>query len=275
MRYLSMGEEDERLGRHATMRDTSDRAVWVVLLLAVLLLLAVPACTRNSPTTPGGDPEDPEEPLYTTTTITEYYLVLEADGLYCLGYQRDGAETLYDAPRLWFPLEVTVGDVILSALFYPFHQRYLEVIELDRTEETPAGTFEGVIRAVGGDYDWADFTLCPDVGFLDYIIGGGRAYRYYYLQSLSVAPGGDEGLDFFGLAPGNAWTFTSSGSDSNGEIRYEGVVLRTVEGPVSVGGRQALVLRCEETTSAYDVSGLSTAGRKSPRLASRGISPAS
>ena len=257
------------------MRDTSDRTRWVVLFLAALLLLTVPACTRNSPTSPGGDPEDPDEPLYTTTTITEYYLVLETDGLYCLGYQRDGAQTLYDAARLWCPLQVTLGDVIFSALFYPFHQRYLEGIELDRIEETPAGTFEGVIRVVGGDYDWADFTLCPDVGFLDYVIGGGRAFRYYYLQSLSVTPGGDEGLDYFGLATGNAWTFTSSGSDSNGEIRYEGVVLRTVEGTVTVGGRQALVLHCEETTSAYDINGLSSAGKKAPGLSSRGISPAS
>jgi len=250
--------------------DRSGRFYWVFLFLAVLLLLLLsPACTRNSPTSTGDDPAD-TEPIYTTTTITEYYLAFDTGGLYCLGYRIDEEEeTLFDEPLLWVPLEMTEGDTFLSALFYRNHQRNLQVVDLADTVETPAGTFEGVVKMVGGDYDWADFTLCPDVGFLDYTIGGGRAFRYYDLQSLNVIPGGDPDLDFFGLAVGNVWTFTSSGSDSNGEIRYEGVVTRVVEGPVTVGGRQALVLHCTETTSAYDISGLSSTKRGGVGIARR------
>jgi hypothetical protein len=255
-------------------RNNRIRSIAVLLPWLLLLFIGL-ACHSDTPTPtgPGDKPPDPE-PIFTTTTLTGHYLVILDEGLHSLGHRTDGEEVFYDEPRLWIPNELQTGDTLLSGLLNTVYMRWFEVIDVSDVLETAAGTFEGVARFLSDGYDWADYSFCPGYGLLDSVDGGGRGYIYYFLQSINVTPGGDPAADHFGLAPGNTWSFTLSGSDSEGMIRYEGHEMRWVEGPVTVGGQQALVLFSERTISAYDISGTEMSRRIGGPPGKRGLSPA-
>lgn len=241
-------------------RQNQTRTAAALISLMLVLILGL-ACERNSPTSPEETPPD-DGPISTTTTSTDYYLVVLAGGLNCLGYRIDkGAQVIYAQPRLWLPSQLELGSSFLSGLLEAVVQRDLEVQSLTDLLETAAGSFEGVARLEAGDYAWATYYFCPEYGLLNYTEGGGRGYRRFFLESINVTPGGDPEADHFGLAPGNSWSFAITGSDSEAMYRYEGQETRVVEGPVTVGGQQALVLRSEVTISTYDAEGMSSHGQ--------------
>lgn len=231
------------------------------LLSLMMVLIPGLACERNSPISPGETPPD-DGPISTSTTSTDYYLVVLDGGLNCLGYRVDeGGQVIYAEPRLWLPSPLELGSSFLSGLLEAVVQRNLEVNSLTDVLETAAGSFDGVARLDAGDYSWATYYFCPGYGLLNYTEGGGRGYRRFFLESINVTPGGDPEADHFGLAPGNSWSFTITGSDSEAMYRYEGQETRVVEGPVTVGGQPALVLRSEVTISTYDAGGMSSHGQ--------------